>query len=65
MGSRLAASRIAHIGRGIAAPTPFGKRMDRLQARIFNEVVDSNKLPCFHMTTNTVFWTVTATVFCK
>ncbi|GMR48751.1 hypothetical protein PMAYCL1PPCAC_18946, partial [Pristionchus mayeri] len=39
MGSRLAASRIQLIGRGMNQPTPFGKRMDRLQSRIFNEVV--------------------------
>ncbi|KAF8371434.1 mrps-33, partial [Pristionchus pacificus] len=39
MGSRLMASRIQLIGRGMSQPTPFGKRMDRLQSRIFNEVV--------------------------
>lgn len=37
--SRLAASRIAHVGRGIGDVTPYGKRIDRLRKRIFGEVV--------------------------
>ncbi|WKY04720.1 hypothetical protein Q1695_005603 [Nippostrongylus brasiliensis] len=37
--SRLAASRILHVGRGIGEATPYGKRMDRLSNRIFGEVV--------------------------
>ncbi|VDM30640.1 unnamed protein product [Toxocara canis] len=36
---RVMGSRIAHVGRGISQPTPYGKRMDRLANRIFNEVV--------------------------
>lgn len=44
MGSRLMASRIQLIGRGMSQPTPFGKRMDRLQSRIFNEVYGSRQL---------------------
>ncbi|RCN53395.1 protein family protein [Ancylostoma caninum] len=37
--SRLAASRIVQVGRGIGDVTPYGKRMDRLSKRIFGEVV--------------------------
>lgn len=32
------ASRIDHFNRGKSQPTPYGKRMDRLSNRIFNEV---------------------------
>ncbi|KAJ1345471.1 hypothetical protein KIN20_000014 [Parelaphostrongylus tenuis] len=37
--SRLAPSRIVHVGRGIGNLTPYGKRMDRLSKRIFGEVI--------------------------
>lgn len=37
--SRLAASRIVHAGRGIGEATAYGKRMDRLSARVFGDVV--------------------------
>ncbi|CAD6191328.1 unnamed protein product [Caenorhabditis auriculariae] len=37
--SRLAASRIMHVGRGLNQPTAFGKRMERLSNRVWGEVV--------------------------
>uniref|UniRef100_A0A1I7WCS4 mRNA guanylyltransferase n=1 Tax=Heterorhabditis bacteriophora TaxID=37862 RepID=A0A1I7WCS4_HETBA len=37
--SRMAPSRIIRAGRGITQATAFGKRIDRLSARIFGEVV--------------------------
>ncbi|KAI6190284.1 28S ribosomal protein S33, mitochondrial [Aphelenchoides bicaudatus] len=39
MTARVMASRIAHATRGLTDTTPYGKRMERLSNRIFNEVI--------------------------
>uniref|UniRef100_A0A0N5CB03 Small ribosomal subunit protein mS33 n=1 Tax=Strongyloides papillosus TaxID=174720 RepID=A0A0N5CB03_STREA len=38
MSGRTMASRIVRFGKGITNTTPYGKRMERLSNRIFNEV---------------------------
>ncbi|CAD5218724.1 unnamed protein product [Bursaphelenchus okinawaensis] len=39
MSGKVWASHINHAARGLSQPTAYGKRMDRLSNRIFNEVV--------------------------